>query len=515
MAGTRIPPPYIDVTQTDWSKGIVSDVPLTNLPRNACADLVDFLPHEPGILRRRGGTQYVGSALTGASYIRRVYASTDVANQIIGIGNNHHLYTIDVSTGTVVDKGTTTIYVNNGVYRSGPGNDLLCLTGLDGAPRKFNGSTVSLLGGSPPGFCAVATVYKTRLVLGNQNAPVMPNRLWFSPTPDIEAAWDTTNSWIDMEQPITALIPLQNSLLVFSEHQCSALVGSTPPTSADSGDFNQQLVGRQGVIHQKSVITWNGYAVFANASGVYMTNGVGFRDLTQAGGIKDQWRQMNLGIVTTGTDPQCPILGLYQNFLIAFCPGSQMLVCHLPTDCWFRFARLNPLHFTTGSSAAGSPPDETYYGEAGTNRVTAISNCFTPGVQQIPAFQALAKPLPFDADGSAIEPYIRTRPFGVSLSLNEYSFGWLNYDLRDTSGGTNPNLTVVYVPGYTFEATGGVTVGTFAETSQDIAHRFTVGTRSKALSLMIQQNGASDKTDIFGIRVQQRPFPTMELADQH
>jgi hypothetical protein len=173
--------------EADASKGIVRDAPRVSIPNAGVYDSTDFLLHQPGVIQKRGGTSYAGPALTAATYAAAVkYAEFPAGSQLVGVGDNGHLYKVTSGTTTDVSSmGSAYATLDVPKLRVGGGSNLLVVTANDGttAPKTYDGTTVAALGGTPPAG-KYAEVYKTRLVLANTSAN--PNRMFFSPTPNIE-----------------------------------------------------------------------------------------------------------------------------------------------------------------------------------------------------------------------------------------------------------------------------------------------------------------------------------------
>src|SRR4029077_5224394 len=140
-------------------------------------------------------------------------------------------------------------------------------------PKKayLSAGTVAVadLGGSPPA-AKVSTVLLGHLVLANSTAN--PNRVWFSPIPDIEAAWDTANSWFDVPHEVTGLASVQGALIIFTRGETWRVIGDVPPGHPT---FNMQLqpAGTPGCVDARSIVKMNGLVYFAHESGMYYTNG--------------------------------------------------------------------------------------------------------------------------------------------------------------------------------------------------------------------------------------------------
>src|SRR5881394_886308 len=93
------------MSETDWSKGMIRDAPRQDIPTGGLYNSVDFLLDQPGIAYKRGGSSYAGPAMTAATYAQNcVYADFTAASQLLGVGDNGHLY--KVTAGTTTDVGT-------------------------------------------------------------------------------------------------------------------------------------------------------------------------------------------------------------------------------------------------------------------------------------------------------------------------------------------------------------------------------------------------------------------------
>ena len=175
---------WVPVTDADWSRGMIRDAPRASIPQGGLYDASDFLFHQQGIAIKRGGTSYAGPAFgAGSSAIGVVYAEFPAGAKLVGVNNSNALYT--VTSGATTSLGGSTVaggLVDRPKLRVGGGSNLLIFPCADGttSPIKYDGSTApASLGGSPPAGI-VCEVYKSRLVLGGNDAN--PNRL-SSPRP--------------------------------------------------------------------------------------------------------------------------------------------------------------------------------------------------------------------------------------------------------------------------------------------------------------------------------------------
>jgi hypothetical protein len=274
--------------ESDISRGMRRDAPRVAIPDGGVYDSADFLLHQPGVAIKRGGTSYAGPAMTGATYARAVaYADYSAGAQLLAIGDNNHLFKVTSGTTTdVVDLGAGGWGSRDQPKLVRTDKVVICASNGTTAPKKFDGTTVANLGGTPPAG-QFSTLYKTRLVLAATAAN--PNRVYFSPTPDIESTWDTTNSWIDCDYQISGMAALSNAIILFSNGHTERIIGTTPPPNSD---MDRAPIGSIGCTDARSIVVQENNVLFANPRGVYLTNGSGFASLTTEGGIETYWQSL-------------------------------------------------------------------------------------------------------------------------------------------------------------------------------------------------------------------------------
>ncbi|HEX7071474.1 MAG TPA: hypothetical protein VF190_11740 [Rhodothermales bacterium] len=440
-------------------------------------------------MQKRGGTSYAGPAMTAATYARAVvYADFPSGSQLVAVGNNGHVYT--VTSGTTTDLGGTTIngWADKPKLRVGGGKNLLIFTDAAAGigPVKYDGSAAqTALGGSPPAAIH-SEIYKSRLVLGNTSAN--PNRLYFSPTPDIESTWDTTNSWIDCDHAITGIAALRNALLIFSQGHIERIIGTTPPPGSD---MDRSPLGDVGTPDARSIVVQEGNCLFANPRGVYLTNGSGFASLTTEGQIESYWQSL-----FSSYDPSSWVIsaGILRSFyFITIYDGTNYttLMCNVPRRAWWRLSNVKAHMF---AQAVGTQ-DELYYADGGTNRVTKLSGIFSPSSSN-----------KNDADGTAVTPTATLRTYGEGPGLKAFGDGHLTYDMRDAAT-DNPTLAVQIATGAEATTFSSVTESPLAETSDATRTRFSTGKDSQAITVKLTQSNASSKTEIYAVELDQRPYP--------
>lgn len=479
-------------SDADVSKGIVRDAPRSSLPPGALYDSADFLLHEPGVAIKRGGTAYAGPALTGATYAKTVsYAEFPAGSQVVAIGDNGHLFT--VTSGTTTDVGalahTSPVPVDRPKLRIGGGKNLLIIPYSDGtnSPAKYDGTTIGTLGGSPSAG-KYLEIYKTRIVLGNTSAN--PNRIFFSPTPDPEATWDTTDSWIDCDYAITGLAATSNMLLCFSQGHVERIIGSTPPPGSD---MDRAVIGSIGCTDARSIAIQENNVMFANPRGVYLTNGSGFASLTDEGMIATYWQSL-----FSGYDPSTWVIsaGIYRTFY--FCSvvdnnGNLVasLMCNVPRKAWWRLTNIVP---TCMAQAVGAQ-EELYYSDRSTNRVVQLSGIFTPSSSN-----------KNDANGTAVAPLLEFQGIGGGPGLKAYGNGRLFYDMRDAAT-DNPTLAVNIAMGLEATTYGAVPESPLAETTDATRKRFRINKDGTIVNVKLQQSNASAKTEIYDLEIESRVYP--------
>ena len=488
MAGSHLMAAQSD---GDVSRGIVRDAPRSSLPPGSLYDAADYLLHEPGIAIKRGGTTYAGPALAGETYAKSVvYAPFPAGAKLVATGStDNHVFT--VAAGTTTDVTTTVApTVDKPKLRIGGGKNLLIFPNSDGAtgPTKYDGSAnTALLGGTPAAgkFCAV---YKTRLVLGNSTAN--PNRLYFSPTPDIESTWDTTNSWIDCDNAITGLAATANMLLVFSQGAVERIIGSTPPPGSDMQ--RDPIAGSVGCTDARSIVVQENNVLFANPRGVYLTNGAGFASLTDEGLIATYWQSL-----FTSYDPSTWIIsaGVYRTFYFISVVDNNgnlvtSLMCNVPRRAWWRLTNIAP---TMYSQAIGAQ-EELYYADRSTNRVVKLSGIFSPSSSN-----------QTDANGTAVTPLMEFQMIGGGPGLKAFGNGRLFYDMRD--GGSAPTMSVQVAPGLEATTYAAVPESPLAATTDATRKRFKINKDATGVSVKLQQTNASSKTEIYDIEIESRVYP--------
>lgn len=142
---------------------------------------------------------------------------------------------------------------------------MVVTNGID-APQKYDGDTLSELGGSPPrGRFVVA--HKNYLFMAN--APGGSSRLYFSDVLNLES-WPLLN-FIDISPNdgdyITGLLPFDDYLIIAKNRSIWVLLGSGP------SDFEvRRIHDGVGCVAPRSLVTLPNFFAFVSSEGIYLSN---------------------------------------------------------------------------------------------------------------------------------------------------------------------------------------------------------------------------------------------------
>ncbi len=468
----------------DWSRGMMRDTSRVDEPQSALWDAVDFLVDQAGLLRMRGNWSYAGPAMTSATYASGVaYANFSAGGKLVAIGDNNHLYTVTSGATTDISTlGAAYVPIQPPIFRAG-GTDLLVFTANDGttAPKTYNGTAVAALGGTPAAG-KFGCVYKSRLVLGNTAAN--PNRVFFSPTPDITTAWDTTNSWIDADHTLTGLAAVNNVLLLFSAGHLERIVGATPPPGSD---MDRSPLASIGCSDARSIATKDNTVMFANPGGVYLTNGAGLQDLTKNHGIKSLWRSSLNGYAPTTWTIAA---GVYQDYYVVTvlnASGAEVitLLFDIPRNTVVRAQNMAANMYAT----AYGTTENFYFSSRATNRVGALANIFVGGGGT-------------DDNSSGPSPAATLKSVPSTPWLKHFRDGRITYQL--TNSGATPLLSVS--PSRNIADTGTGTSVTFAANTLPGRGRFSMSYVGQAVGLTLSVTNRAGNLVIYGVELDQRPI---------
>lgn len=490
--------------EADFSRGIVRDLPRSSIPPGGVYDAVDFLLDQPGVARKRGGTAYqsnaIGATTTGVNMVAAPefpVTATGSSPRVVAVGADGHLW--DATTGTAADAGvfvittldTPKLYVDKLIVTSADGANSVRKVTIAGGGAV----THAVLGGSPPAgrLCAI---HISRIVLAN--TVVNPNRVWFSPVPNVESTWDTANAYVDFNHSLTAIASVQGVLLGFSTGATERLVGDIPPGTTGE-NMRLQPVGQIGCADARSVAQWGQLLVFASQDGVFVTNGAGFDSLTEKAdstGILSYWRDQYATVVANSGFIAGGILNR-NYYVVTLGYGSTIidtLVCYLPRKAWMRTSNIGCAMYAASQTGTDELYGASMSGQPG-NRILKFSGCLIPAAGN-----------KNDANGTAVAPQMQFRMSGEGIGLKAYGDGHLTYDMRDAAS-DNPTLAVQVSTGIEAEAAfTAVAESPLAKTTVATRKRFTVAKDSQAANVKVAQTGASSQTEMFLLEVDQRAY---------
>lgn len=476
------------VAHRDFNR-IIQDVSRDRLPRGAVWNMTNLIPGEiDAPLAKRGGWSYESIALSGHlagadSVTGAIWAPFSAGSQLIALafneGGNTNLIQV-VSSSSSTDRGQTRPARENlNFYR-----DHVIITSQTGsaAPHKYDGSSNSqVITGSPPsGSCSC--VYKDRLVLAASSSNL--NRVWFSDAGDIDG-WDTTNTWIDTTGEVSGLYALRNAILVFHPTGLERIIGSTPPPGSD---MFLQPVFDTGTEHAQSFAGTDQFMCFANAAGVYMTDGSTVVDLTRAGGIKDLWQSR------TASASILNIAGGYFRgyYFVSLRSGVDTPVdcfaVHIDTKRWLRFTNIDAFCFARRTEGK----EELYFGDIDEPRLNSLSSIFNPTSSN-----------KNDPDGNAVGWTLETPYVPISQSKGRLKNAYVGYDLRD-AGSDNPTIAASYITSPESTSYTSIT-NTLAETTEKAVKRLSIGKATFGVGLKLAQTVASAQTRVYDIALEGHP----------
>lgn len=467
------------VAQRDFNR-IIQDLSRDRLPRGAVWNMTNLIPGElQAPAAKRGGWAYASADLSathaGADFVvAAIYAPFDSGSQLVVVSRDastsQRCLQI-VSTSSTTDRGSTNNTTENlSFYR----NQVVITNSAGGAPARYDGaSNATAITGSPPS-ARRSTVYKDRLVLGQSSGN--PERVWFSDAGNINL-WDTTNGWIDTTGTVRGLYALRNSILVFHDSFLERIIGSIPPPGTD---MYLQPVFDTGTSHATSLAGTDQFVCFANAAGVYMTDGSQVVDLTRSGGIKSLWQERCAAAGTLALAG-----GYYRGYYwVTIRNGNTTFVdcfaVHIDTKRWLRFTNLTAFCFARSVSGL----EELYFGDFSEPRINALSGFFSPSNSN-----------KNDGDGTAVGCTVELPYVTVGDSRGRLRNAYVKYDLRD-AGSDNPTISVSYVTSPESSSYTSIS-STLPETTEMVWSRRRIDKAAFGVGLKLSQSAASAQTRLY------------------
>jgi hypothetical protein len=482
----------------------------------ASFNLQDWIPARlDAPLRKRGGWSYQSTAMGSSTFVDvLVHAPFAAATKLLAIGSDSNLY--DNTSGTPSSLGATVAGLQNPTFF----NNSIQMFAIDGttAPKTYDTTNgLIAMGGSPP-TARYSCVFKGRLAASNTNAA--PTAVYFAPPgwgpSGAGGSWDTTNAQTPTSQPVNGLAATANSILVFHDSLVERLRGNIPFGTTNSDMVLEALWGGIGCADARSIVTWNEQVLWADARGVYQSDGAAVRDLTTLTGMKSLWQASLSGYVkpTSASTGYRIAGGLYRDHLIMSVTNQsgstpfvvETFVFDLANQIAWRFQNFPVRAF---ARAQGST-DEAYMALAHQGRTATMSSCWAPAAAN-----------KNDADGTAVLPvwestffrgYQRyNRRWIQSMGLQRWHYLYPSYECVD-AGSDGPFLTMSIgtTPdkGSVYPVTLTPTLGT---TTGYMRMRIPVRLPANGLTVRIAQTNASADTRLYGLEADYAPVEGSRL----
>ena len=455
---------------------MVRDLPRDQMPKGACWNLLDAIPGLGGPAGTRGGTTYasqnIASVSASASYISAfAVAAFSAGSAKVAIDEDGRVYRVYSASSTsalsVAQAPKQKLIFHREKLIIPSDNGTSTVKYYDGA------TTVTALTASAP-TAMYGTVYADRTVLAGTAS--QRQRTYFS-GPGDPTSWDTTDGWVDMSYPLTGVAALQNALLLFSDRRIERIRGKTPPPGSD---MVKDTLYEVGCTDARSIAVFNDVCVFANGSGLYMTDGASVKDLTVEGGMKKYWQaQMASYDSSTWT-----ISGdVYKDEYVVCIMNASTLVDAFAVNIGSRaFRRVSNIKFVSCfRDTAGQ--EELYLGRRDAARVENWSPTYT---------QASANKA--DANGTAVVATVETPWFNSGKQKVIWADAYVTYNVPDYAS-DNPTFTLSYVTdptstSYTAVTDSGGTGYTLAETTAIARVKRRLRKRSIGLGFKLVQSAS-------------------------
>jgi hypothetical protein len=484
--------------QPTWKMAMKRDFPREQMPKGSVWNMVDYLPEVlNSSLRKRGGYVHESQDISvvqgsASALIAGLYAPYSSAASILVFDEDGRAYEVESSSSTEnIGAALTTV---NPVFYS----DKVIVPDATGAagPKKITKSagahTIANLAGTPPAG-RYAVIYKDVLWLASSAA--IPDRIYFSNAGDPET-WDTTNKYLDASFPITGMAALQNAVFVFTLDRTMRVRGSVPPPDTDF--IVDDPIFDIGCTDARSIATWGDKVIWANAEGLYFSDGTAKEDLTQVCGMKSWWRDVMQGRDGFQTGTAYNVAGfsiagsMYGNYYFyAIVNLSVGLVdsgfIDMTTYTWHRAANIDGRFFF-----GRGYPEELYFCRSGAARLGSLSSLFAPTSSN-----------KNDADGDAVLPVVEGPFFMADPGQKTMRRLYVAYDIRDAAS-DNPILTVSYID-TPEEASYTALTPTLTETTQYQRTALPLDFAAPGIGLKIAQTNASSDTRLYAVELEATP----------
>lgn len=483
-----------------YKNGMKRDYAREDMPPDSLWNIIDVLPEVlDARARKRGGYTHASQAISAvtstADYIAAgIFAPFSAGNSILIFDDDGRAYEVESATGTenIGDAVTT----RSPVFYS----DKVIVPHSEGstAPKKITRSgdthSITAMSGSPPAG-RYAIIYKDVLWLASPAASA--DRIFFSTAGNPEDTWDTTNKYLDSSYPITGMAALSNAVFVFGLGRTMRVRGSIPPP--DSDFIVDDPIFDVGCTDNRSISLYRDKVIWANANGLYISDGSAMEDLTRICGMKSWWLDVMAGNAGFATGTPYSVsgftisTGVYGDYLFYSISSGDPLVSHNLVDggvidmtryAWYRMKNIDS-HFMFRRPY----PEELYFCRREEAYLGALSGVFAPSAGT-----------KADADGTNVLPEFETAFLLGHPKLKTVRRAYVTYDIRD-AGSDNPYLTLSYIDSP--EETSYTTVSpTLPETSEITRVHRAINKPMRGIAFKVAQTAPSSDTRFYDLELE-------------
>lgn len=391
--------------ENSFALGFQTDPPIDKMPRGAARKFVNFLPPGSGAeARKRGGWAYA-SVATSLAQRSIAWAPFDDDSHLVMLGytSGANPRPLDVWGIHAPFDATSGVYVSTIMTPTGgslpqeqrhppfwhqAGQALIILgtsrVDMFQSPVKYFHTggiyTTALVGGTPP-LASVGASWGDYLILANGKVGLLrySNRMWFSDVGNYEGLWDTGTSYLDLPEEIIAVVPKGNLIFVFGRSGVHMITGDTPPPGGNMSV--RKFAFAQGCSDPGSVVTYKDYVIWANANGVWKSDGSQPVDLAAQGGISSVWSYLGGAMRTY----RKIVAGTYRSFLFITLMDSAdnanfsevaTFIYDLEKQVWVEWTNIGT-HGYAKAPSSGSSPEELFTASVW-GHVGKLSGCWLP-----------------------------------------------------------------------------------------------------------------------------------------
>ena len=481
------------IIQSGYKAGMKRDFPRDAMPKDSLWNVQDFLPETISArLRKRGGYEYVSqdiNAVQGtATYLTAgIFSPYTDGDSILVFDEDNRVYEVESAAateniGAALVTRDPVFYNNFTIVPDSAGS-----VGPKKITRAAGAHTIANLAGSPPAG-KYAVVYKDVLWLAGSAA--LLDRIYFGKAGDPET-WDTTNKWLDNSYPISGMAALANAVFIFSLGRTTRIRGSIPPP--DSDFIVDDPIFDVGCTDNRSITNYRDKVIWANAGGLYISDGTAMEDLTRICGMKQWWLEMMAGNEGFSTGSSYTVTGwtiatgVMGDFLFySVMNGSTKVdsgMIDMTRYTWYRIKNIDATFMFKRPY-----PDEVFWTRRGAARLSKVTSFLRP----LAANKA-------DADGTAVEPLLETAYIG-DPRLKTLRRLYVNYDIRDAAS-DNPILTASHI--LSPEATSYTALSpTMPETTESTRVHIPINKASSGIAFKIAQTGNSSDTRMYELELE-------------